>query len=163
MTENENVEVSMKKGMLFKFHYKNKLITYDCSPLSGKEIVKVDGDIVSESKNYKMSSSHEFSIDGKPAKIDLTLKGFTKNITICEFFVEAQRINAYKLTYGTKGKIPLMAQFITLAVAMMIGWFFAAQAIDEWLAFTIAIILGVAVMFKFEKPNWTCEDLLDPK
>lgn len=160
ITMNENVEVSIKKGMLFKFYYNNRLITYDCSPVSGKEVVMIDGEVISESKSYKMSSSHEFVLDGKAAKINLSLKGFTKNVTICEFFVAGELINAYQLTYGSKGNIPLMARIIMLIIAATIGWFYAAQVIDEWLAFAIAIIPSVAIMFKFEKPNWTCEDLL---
>lgn len=160
MTTNENVEVSVNKGMLFKFNFNNKLITYDCSPVSGKEVVMIDGEVVSESKNYKMSTSHEFVLDGQAAKINLSLKGFTKNVTVCEFFVAGELINAYQLTYGTKGNIPLMAKFITLTVAAMVGWFYAAQVIDTWLAIAIVLIPSVAIMFKFEQPNWTCEDLL---
>ncbi len=40
------VEVSAKSGMHFKFYSDDVEVTYYCSPVSGKEVVKVNGEIV---------------------------------------------------------------------------------------------------------------------
>ncbi|MGS0496788.1 hypothetical protein ACU8V4_06090 [Pseudoalteromonas mariniglutinosa] len=159
ITANENVQVSASKGMHFKFYFNNKQITYDCSPVSGKEIVKIDGEIVSESKNYRFKSCHEFRVDNKTAKIKLQAKGLTKNITTCEFLVADKVVKAYQLTYGTQGKVPLMLHVLIAVIAAAIGWFYASQVISSWLAFGGALLLVALVLFKFEKPVWTCEEL----
>ncbi len=59
------VEVSAKSGMHFKFYSDDVEVTYYCSPVSGKEVVKVNGEIVSEAQNFKFSSTHEFEINAK--------------------------------------------------------------------------------------------------
>ena len=153
------VEVSAKSGMHFKFYSDDVEVTYYCSPVSGKEVVKVNGEIVSEAQNFKFSSTHQFEINGNPAKIRLKAHGLTKNVTLCEFFVADELVKAYKLTYGTKGKVPLMAQLVISVIAAAVGWFFAAQFLSSWLAFAIMIaLLGLAV-FKFEKPSRECEEV----
>lgn len=155
----KNVAVSAKNGMQFTFYHHGAEISYHCSPLSGKEVVKVNGKHVCETKNFTFNTIHQFQVNGKPAKITLHVQGVTKKTTVCEFFVCDERINAYRLIYGTQGKIPLMMQVIVSIIAAAIGWFYAAQFLSAWLAYGIVIVLLAAALYKFEKPSWRIEEL----
>ncbi len=64
MILNENVEISVQKGMSFRFEDEDIEIIYKCSSLSGKERVEVNGRLVSKSKNFKTRSIHSFTING---------------------------------------------------------------------------------------------------
>ena len=49
---------------LFSFDYANRVFSVDATPASGEEIVAVDGVVVSQQRNFSITSEHAFSVDG---------------------------------------------------------------------------------------------------
>ena len=48
---------------LFSFDYANRVFNVDATPASGEEMVSVDGVVVSERRNFGITSEHEFVLD----------------------------------------------------------------------------------------------------
>ena len=49
---------------LFSFDYANRVFNVDATPASGEEIVAVDGVVVSQQRNFSITSEHGFTLDG---------------------------------------------------------------------------------------------------
>lgn len=49
---------------LFSFDYANRVFSVDAIPASGEEIVVVDGAVVSQKRNFGITSEHSFLLDG---------------------------------------------------------------------------------------------------
>lgn len=49
---------------LFSFDYADRLFSVDATPASGEEIVTVDGVVVSQKRNFGITSEHMFTLDG---------------------------------------------------------------------------------------------------
>ena len=49
---------------LFSFDYANRVFNVDATPASGEEIVTVDGVVVSQQRNFSITSEHAFTLEG---------------------------------------------------------------------------------------------------
>lgn len=49
---------------LFSFDYADRVFSVDATPASGEEIVAVDGVVVSQQRNFGITSEHAFALDG---------------------------------------------------------------------------------------------------
>lgn len=69
----------------FEFEVENKILTLECSHF-GKEIVTLDGHLISKSSAMTFCSRHKVSIEGVPYTIELIVKNiFTGNL-ICNLY-----------------------------------------------------------------------------
>lgn len=164
MKIHDNIEASFKKGMLVTFDLDGYKIEYWASTYGGKETVKVDGELLSQSRNYKLSSSHRFVVNNKACEIIINGRSAFKGLFIIELLVEEKIITSYKIGYGKTVKQPLVvrlvARFSPLIVGAAVGWFYSMGALSLWEGLVIGGC-GVALpQMLIRSEGWYCEQLV---
>ncbi len=123
----DGITVSMSKGIKANFRLGEHFIEYWGSAYSGKEVLKVDGELIAESRNFKTKSVHEFNIDGKACQLTISVTLFRKFSSVISLECESKLVNSYQLTYGKTRKIAWYLKAIPFLLAGVLGWCFAAD------------------------------------
>jgi hypothetical protein len=161
MILNDNVEVSLQAGAIFKFQVEEAQIIYKCTPFSGKEEILVNGETISQSQNFKLKSQHTFSIDNVEYEVTFESKDLVKGNSECSLKQSGQLLKTYKLKYiKSSNKPPVIYRLISLILCVTLGVGISQKAIPIW----GAVILGVVALliifittFKANMENWECE------
>jgi hypothetical protein len=158
---NDNVEVSLKAGAIFRFQLEDAQIIYKCSPFSGKEEILVNDKIISQSQNFKLNSQHAFSIDNADYELTFESKDLVKGNSECSLKRSGQLLKTYKLKYiKSENKPPLVYRIITLLLCVAIGVGISQKLIPIWVSVVLGI-LALAIIFittfKANMENWECE------
>ncbi|ESP90935.1 MULTISPECIES: hypothetical protein [Pseudoalteromonas] len=160
MKINEFVEVSFKKGATFIFKVDSNEIVYKCSPFSGKELVSVNGNLVSESQSYKLKSSHRFVVDGVKYEVNFESKDLINGDNECSLVKEGQLIKLYKLKYIKPPKKPIYYWIPPLVLGALAGVGITQGILPIWLCIVFSV-LAFVIVFIFElisnMENWECE------
>ncbi|RXF06063.1 hypothetical protein [Pseudoalteromonas sp. PS5] len=160
MKINESVEVSFKEGATFIFQVDSNEIVYKCSPFSGKEFVSVNGKLVSESQNYKMKSSHKFTIDGVEYEVTFESKDLIKGRNECSLNKEGVLVKLYKLKYIKPPKKPIYYWIPPIILGALAGIGIAQGVLPTWLCITFGVLAFALIFiseFKSSIENWDCE------
>ena len=158
MINNEKVEMSMAKGMLFKFRIENNEITLNCSPVSGKEVVRFNGQIVSEAKNYKTQSNHSFNIGDDVYLLRLGVTSLLKGASECTLIKNEKIVSTYKIKYE-KYKGSFIARiYPALILGIMLGVIYPYKILSmQWMI--IIFIVGILIVGRLRKGNWEFEEI----
>ena len=158
MPLHKNVDVSIRKGAIFKFKVDEKEVVYTCAPLSGKEKVTIDGVIVSEGQNFKLSSTHYFSVNDKDYSVEFRSKSLINGDAECRLFTEDSLVNGYKLSYIKPAKRSLLFKSLPLIGGVCIGIAYSIRLIPVWLAAAM-LIVGIAIHVSKDIGKWTCDEI----
>ncbi|NHH89464.1 hypothetical protein [Pseudoalteromonas sp. MB47] len=123
----DGITVSMSKGIKANFKLGEHLIEYWGSAYSGKEVLKVDGELIAESCNFKTKSVHKFNIDGKTCQLTVSVTLFRKFSSTITLECEGELVHSYQLTYGKTRQIAWYLKAIPFLFAGVLGWCFAAD------------------------------------
>ena len=161
MILNDNVEVSLKAGAVFTFQLEEGLITYKCSPFSGKEEVLVNGETISQNHNFKLKSHHTFNIDDIEYEITFESKDLIKGNSECSLKKSGHLLKTYKLTHTKSAyKPPAIFRIIFVFIFAMIGVGISQNSIPIWVSVILgflAILIVFITTFKASMKNWECE------
>lgn len=158
MSLNENVELSLKDGMRFTFSDEGKVIIYKVGSFSGKEIVTLNGEVVSEQKSYGKNSIHKFVHEGKSYQIQLVANNIVKGDADCNFSVNDQLVTSYKLNYVKKQKHKTANLLVILLGGGLIGFAWSAELVPTWV---LVIFLGLMPIWGAfnSKGHWVCHEV----
>ncbi len=131
-TNNDNQEpkqdASFKNGFWFFFNHKGHEIVVFCSAVSGKEIVYVDEEEVSNKRSLRMSTLHSFEIEGEPLSIEVTLLSLLTTDVRCVLFVGKEKVAEERKSISLKvgkyklaGKKALLFYFACGFVGGLVG------------------------------------------
>ncbi|WP_111979452.1 hypothetical protein [Algibacillus agarilyticus] len=157
MKLNDKVEFSVKNGMSFTFNDEGNVVVYKANSLSGKESVIVNDQVVSESKNYKKHSTHQFEYNEKNYTIELIVNSLIKGDVTCNFSVENKLITAYKLNYIKKKTNNIIPLFVLLLVGVLGGVLYSSGLLPKWALIAIIAAAGVFGAFN-SQGNWECSE-----
>ncbi len=156
MIINESVEISVQKGMFFRFKDGDIEILYKCSSFSGKERVEVNGRLISEAKNFKKHSMHSFTVDGVKYSLQLLAKNLLQGDMECSLNKNGSLFQAYKLKYVKSSK----SFWIRALPSIICGLFFGiAYGIDVMTLWVLVITVGISisVIGFWNRGQWECE------
>ncbi len=157
MINNEKVEMSLTKGMLFKFQIESDEITLNCSPVSGKEVVKFNGEIVSEEQNHKTKSKHSFNINGNDYLIQLEVTSLLKGSSECTLIKNSKIISTYKIKYEKYKGSFIAKNYPMLIFGIILGVIYPYKIVPmQWMI--IIFIIGVLVFSQLRKGSWEFEE-----
>jgi hypothetical protein len=81
--QSENQEATFRNGFWFFFNHKGHEIVVFCSAMSGKEIVYVDEEEVSNKRSLKMSTQHHIEIEGDSLCVEVRLMSLLSTDVQC--------------------------------------------------------------------------------
>jgi hypothetical protein len=136
-TMNENTKVTLRKGYWFYFEDAGLKITAFGSGFSGKEIVYINDEIVSEKRNYRFKSTHYIQHNGARYKVSFEMKNMITGELICSLTKNNELLHteskAYISNKNGSGYKTLLWIFLIGLVAG-IGFFSAGIWIGKMLA-----------------------------
>jgi len=160
MKLNNNVEVSFRDGAIFRFIIDDNEILYKCSPFSGRETVELNNEMVSETKNFKLRSSHNFTINSNMYEISFESKNLLKGDSECTLKSEGKIIQAYRLQYIKPPKPSVIIRILPIILGLLVGIGISFKLIPFWLSIILFIVAFIAVFvisFMSNIHNWKCE------
>ena len=103
----------------FKFEYEGHVIEARASGISAKEEVFVDGESVSSRRNFGLSSTHEFLIEGETFKVHFDVGGFLLSTIRCDLLLgdDVVRTESQSSLKGQKGSWKLILSFFVIGLA----------------------------------------------
>lgn len=135
--ETMNSKVTFTGGYWYYFDIDGIKITAFGSGFSGKEIIYVNDDIVSEKRNYKFHSSHRIEVDGRHFEVSFEMKSMVTGELICCLFENGNLIatetRAYIQGNMLSNKWTLLGLFLFGALAGA-GFITAGIAFGKMLA-----------------------------
>lgn len=154
----DGITVSMSKGIKANFKLGEHLIEYWGSAYSGKEVLKVDGELIAESRNFKTKSVHEFNIDGKSCQLCLRVRPFFKFSAVISLECEGELVQRFQLTYGNTRKVAWYFRYLDILAFFILGWVFMAEVIslNELILLAGAILIFSEIVFK--NHGWIIEE-----
>lgn len=155
MVLNENVEISVQKGMSFRFRDADNEIIYKCSSISEKEKVEVNGRLISEAKNFTTRSNHTFFVDGVEYLIQLVAKSLLKGPYECSLSKNRVVLKTYKLKYIRATRRFWVRRFSSI-LGIAVGMAYIANFITLGVVVVI-IAIGSLVIGVWNKGHWACE------
>ena len=81
-------EVSFLRGNRYVFSYQHNRIEFWASSFTGKEVVKVNGKVVSEARSYRKRVQHRLSIGGQPLVLEWRIDSLLKGPIFCTLYTE---------------------------------------------------------------------------
>ncbi|MBN7819784.1 hypothetical protein [Bowmanella yangjiangensis] len=157
MKLHENVECSVKNGMNFTFFDEGKMIIFKGSSFTGREIVTLDGEVVSDQKSYRRNSIHNFEHAGKNYQIQLVANSIVKGDIDCHFSVNDKIVTSYKLNYEKKKKNSVALFLVIFFGGGLIGFNWSAGHLPTW-ALVLFICLASLWGGLSNKGRWVCHE-----
>jgi len=132
MSEKATKDASLGNGYWFFFNYQNHEIVVYCSAISGREIVYVDEQEVSNKRSLRMNTVHEFAVDGNQLRIDITLKSLLGTEVRCML------LEGDKLLGDEKKSIAFTIAGKKLVGKKLLLWFFVIGFVSGFIGSYIA-------------------------
>ena len=141
LIDDENVKMSYISGFEFVFLDNENQIEVLYSGMTGREQVLLNGRVVSQSRNYRLKSSHDFHDAGTDYKVKMELESISSGSFACSFFKDSNLIRTYKLKRirGENRFSPVLLFILSIAVAL------AFSLLDLGIWITLAIVLPIIV------------------
>lgn len=157
MKLSEDIEISTRKGMTFAFSHDKNRIVLKASALTGREAVYINEQLVSEARNIKTHSVHEFTYQGIAYQVGLKVDNILKGKMTCTLNANGHQITSYQLHYHKRKSNKLVElPFIVLGGAAM-GIGLSNGIITHWMA--IVFIIGTAIWAGLRvKGQWVCTE-----
>lgn len=165
-------EVSFLGGCRYLFSYQRHRIELWTSNFTGKEVVKVNGNIVSQARSYRKNNKHCFIVNGQPLVLEIRIDSLLKGPLYCTLLTQdaTGQLHAYARKRLLFWPEPLGAEdapekvktswwkrllgFGEVALAFFVGaWLsrtYSFWSLDFWL-----ILLAIAFTFSFIKSRFT--------
>lgn len=97
MVSNEPADVSLLRGLCFRFQVSGRELVYWVSALSGMERVTLGGALVAESRSLKGTSKHELRIDEVAHTVHLKLVSLTQGQIVCWLDRRGELVTEYTM------------------------------------------------------------------
>jgi hypothetical protein len=135
-TMNENTKVSLTKGYWFYFEDAGLKITAFGSGFSGKEIIYINDEIVSEKRNYRIKSTHCFDYAGNTYEVSFEMKNMLTGELVCSLTKNKELLHTESKAYFSKKNVGItsMLQLFLISVLFGIGMYTAGYWIGRFLA-----------------------------
>ncbi len=128
---------SARHGYWFYFDIEGIKITAFGSAFSGKEIIFIDDDIVSECRSYRVSNGHKFEYQGSQYEVRFTMQNILTGNLICEVFKDGKKIATENKAYfggsDTSTKTTLLWLFV-IGAASGVGFYTMGYWLGRFLA-----------------------------
>jgi hypothetical protein len=129
---------SPTKGYWYYFHHDNNQIAVYGSGFTGKEIVYLNDDPVSESRSFGLKSRHEFTSNGKDYKVELKVNSMIRGDVECSLYINNEPVGTESkaLISNSNGRSTLKTLAIILAVSFAAGILvgLTAATFSNWFA-----------------------------
>jgi hypothetical protein len=155
LVNDENVSVGYSKGMRFVFRDEDNVIEAEYSPISGKELVRCNDQIVSTSRSLKLKTSHDFkSSNSHEYRIELKSESIAKGELKCSLYKDQKLVQEYKLYRNRPNQWPVRIAliFVSIAIAIISSYF----SLNVWLV-GLASIPFVLFALWLKKTTWEYE------
>ncbi len=156
MHSQKAVEVSLTKGLAFRFRVSGHDVEYLASSL-GRERLAVDGVVVSRARSMKTTSQHDFVIDSVQHAVRLTMDSLTKGPIRCTLSRQGEPVSEYTL-HCIKPARSRWERFLPpLLVGGTSGWAYNAGHVS-----TAGLVISVALVAGFAawrgRGRWECDE-----
>jgi hypothetical protein len=123
-TKDDSMEyISPKDGFWFYFQDGDDEIAVFGSGWTGKEVVYVNDNPVSESRNYRFNSVHEFTRNGKNYRIEYKVISMARGEVHCSLFINDELLDTQKkAVFVRSGKAAWKAIAMYFVVGMVFGY-----------------------------------------
>ena len=119
--------ISPTKGYWFYFQDGEDEIAVFGSGWSGKEIVYFNDNPVSESRNMKFKSIHEFTANGKHYRIVYEVVSMLKGQVKCKLFINDEQTDEQdKAVLVKEGRMSWTALIVSFIIGMALGYSFVS-------------------------------------
>lgn len=121
--DNSMESFSFTKGYWFYFQDGDNEIAAFGSGWSGKEIIYLNDNPVSEDRSYRFSNDHEFTHKGKHYRVRFKMASFWKAELKCSLFINGQLVEERKKAALVKvGKKSWSAILVFFVIGMVFGF-----------------------------------------
>lgn len=118
-------QVSLSKGLWFIFTNGGRGISAQCSVLTGKERIFVDGSLVSEKWSFSKSSTHQFVVEDDTYEVVFFIPSILKGTIECTLKKNGVRVECFKTNYRYRHRVAslLAYAFIGALLGFLVGYF----------------------------------------
>ena len=157
MTLNNNVDLSLLKGMTFTFTHLQQVIVLKVSALTGKEAVYINNKLVSQARNIKTHTVHECDHEGIAYRIELHVDSLLKGNITCSLTADEQPVTTYELSYDKRKGKPLIELPLLVLVGAGLGVGMSYGVVTHWMAW---MCIGVTMVWaaKKSRKQWVCRE-----
>ncbi|WCE32078.1 hypothetical protein [Vibrio sp. SCSIO 43137] len=110
--------------------------------LSGKELIKVNGEALSEKFRYTLNSTHEFQIGEDAFKVDFKMISLMRGVVACRLSIDGQVIKILQADPQISHK-KLMAFY----VAQVVGSIFLSPQVSAVVIYNLMMIMLYRKLF----------------
>ncbi len=115
MEQNTNTAPTITQGYWFFFDIDGKKVAAHGSSWSGRELVFIDDELVSDKRNYRFNSEHKFKIGERDCRLQFKVTNWLTGELVCSLFEEdALLATASKAFYENKSSFLGMLAKMTL-------------------------------------------------
>ncbi|WP_133405290.1 hypothetical protein [Parashewanella tropica] len=117
------------EGYQFNFMVNGKAISAWGSCWTGKEVIKLDGSIVSEGRSYRRKSVHHFDIGQVPYEIEFNAVDILKGHLECTLIEDGAHVETQSIAYKhpeTPKKVVVKELLLWMMIGLITG-FLAAR------------------------------------
>lgn len=154
LISDENVKFGLLTGIAFRFHDSDNVIVFTCAPFSGKEVVFLNGAVVSTAKSYSKQSLHEFEAARTRYTIELSSTDASKGHIECTLSRGESVVRSYVLSRSqTRRPTSILTAFL---IALPVGFIQSFFGYSLWFTFVILFILGLIAIW-LQRGKWSYE------
>lgn len=147
-TKNPDANISLIRGLRFRFILEGKELLYFVSAWSGKESIVYDGEEISTLQSYKKKTIHNFVIDDVAYKMTYTVNSSSKVGWHCCLFRNERMVKCFDLYFDDLSFTKKLLYGATLGILVLF--------IPKYLWFIWIPLIGV-VSFRLVLGNIVCK------
>jgi hypothetical protein len=135
-------QVSLSKGLWFIFTNGGRGISAQCSVLTGKERIFVDGSLVSEKWSFGKTSTHQFTVEGDTYEVVFFIPHILSGNIECTLNKNGVRVECFRTSYRYRHRVATLLAYglIGALLGFLVGYF----NLPVW-PILIAVILLIAI------------------
>jgi hypothetical protein len=135
-------QISLSKGLWFIFTNGGRGISAQCSVLTGKERIFVDGSLVSEKWSFSKNSTHQFVVGDDTYEVVFFIPHILKGTIECTLKKNGVRVECFKTNYRYRHRVVSLLAYALIGA--LLGFFVGYFNLPVW-PILIALILLIAV------------------
>lgn len=145
LANDDNVLVSYTKGLRFLFRDTDNVIEAMFYPFSGKEVIRLNGQVASTGQNYKFGSSHTItSKNSDKYSIEFEVESLAKGKLKCSLYKNDNLIQEYKVYKKQLKQWPIYIVFISYGIAVGVASsYFNLSILQACLAFIPLVLVSL--------------------
>lgn len=159
MKNNDNIKISAIRRSFIKFYDDDKEIVFYFSPITGKEWVTLDGEVVSEARKYKLISVHEFKEGEDHYLLELDTASLLYQASIeCSLFKNQVMLNKYKLWYGSTEDTTSawVTGLSVIALILVCLYIYTLELVPNWMLIVFGALAAMQI-FRESAGTWLHE------